>query len=124
MGVAEWKHLGSDFGLEPGRICANLTRPPAAGQSSGEGKEGAGGWRWETGGWIEPGINIETASDTFRQLVLIMFLHAQRGQFLQIRIYIVLNQKTAPGSVQKSTGGLLEFAFFCYGCIKIITGSF
>lgn len=50
IGVAEWKHLGSDFGWESGRICANLTRPPAEGRERGKG-EGEGGVEVETGGW-------------------------------------------------------------------------
>lgn len=42
IGVAEWKHLGSDFGWESGRICANLTRPPAEGREREQGKRGKG----------------------------------------------------------------------------------
>lgn len=45
IGVAEWKHLGSDFGWEPGRIRANLTRPPAEGRARERGKRGRGGGR-------------------------------------------------------------------------------
>lgn len=40
IGVAEWKHLGSDFGWESGRICANLTRPPAEGRAREREREG------------------------------------------------------------------------------------
>lgn len=51
IGVAEWKHLGSDFGWESGRICANLTRPPAEGREHGKrGKRGrSGGGRRRVG---------------------------------------------------------------------------
>lgn len=42
IGVAEWKHLGSDFGWESGRICANLTRPPAEGREQGKGEREGG----------------------------------------------------------------------------------
>lgn len=51
IGVAEWKHFGSDFGWEPGRICANLTRLQAEGRAREKGKRG-----WGTvgrqGGWV------------------------------------------------------------------------
>lgn len=49
IGVAEWKHLGSDSGWEPGRICANLTRPLAEGR---QGKRERGGGVERMGGGV------------------------------------------------------------------------
>lgn len=67
IGEAEWKHLGSDFGWEPGRICANLTRPPAEGRA----REREGGLEVEV---VGGGLNRNSHSDMFLYFFSFLFL--------------------------------------------------
>lgn len=47
VAVVQWKHLGSDFGWEPGRICANLSRPSSRRWSRDREKRAV--WRCKVG---------------------------------------------------------------------------